>query len=334
MMRFVSILSAATMLHGGNFAFAGDVGATPISITRAVSQRRVEIFNEMRDAVVRIRMETIKKNGEQTETMVGIGTGFFISAEGHVATSDFGIADCTNIWVEHRNLVYPASILGCDPRTRCAILKLNTRPTHKPSFVNFSENAELPVTASTVFSLSCQMGLDVVPREGIVAGQDLRYFDHVLPTTHLRVGLEALGGDTGGAIFDIDGNFVGMIAVALPELKASLILPAKAIRRVRDDILFYKAVRYAYFGIEVEPTWDERTKDILLKITKVTENSPADKAGVKPDDKLIRIAGNPVRDIQDVFNAFFFARPDTRITLTLQRNGHVKDVSVKPTVTP
>ena len=136
----------------------------------------------------------------------------------------------------------------------------------------------------------------------------------------MRSSLPCEGADGGAPIFDLLGNFVGMMSVSIQETRSSFIIPARAIRRIRDDILFSEKVSYAYIGIETDTSG--------RYVLKVSSNSPADKAGLKEGDVLLKIGRFPISKIDDVINAIFFSKPGNNLAVQVLRGKQEKEFSI------
>lgn len=285
----------------------------------------VDIFEQNRTAIVRVVGAKEKSRGS-TPTLF-VSTGFLVSSEGHVITSSNSVHDVDEIWIEHMHQSYPAAIVGRDSVSNVAVLKLKQLPQTFSYITIADDTRRLPVS-TLLFSISCEMGLDPGPSWGLLTGYNLYYSDRVLPTTHIRTDIPSGGGEGGAPVFDLNGNFIGMMAVSLPDIQSSFVLPASALRRVRDDIMFGGAVQYGYLGMRI----NERAIFVLgspLEVDYVVEGSPAQKAGVKRGDKVIRVGGRAIQELMDLHDATFFARPGHYLPIDLEREGKRLHVSLK-----
>lgn len=261
-----------------------------------------------------------------------MGTGFFISSDGHVVTNANVIDGAQAVYIEYNKKSYPAQFIGADGVTNVCILKTELDPNYC-SFLSIAQlQDDLPV-ASFLIGITCEMGLDPGPVLGLLTGYNLYYGDQTLPTTHIRSDIPSDGGEGGGPVFDINGRFVGMMVASLTDIRSSFILPAKAMIRVRDDILFSGGVSYGYLGLRIDEETAVHAGQPLL-IAEVLPNSPAAKAGIAPNDVLLYIDGHKMNHLSDLHNASFFCRPGNFLNIEVSRKGKIVSFSVKIEETP
>ena len=171
--------------------------------------------------------------------------------------------------------------------------------------------------------------MDPGPSLGLVSGWNTNYGERVLPTIYLRSDIPSDGGEGGSPVFDLNGSLVGMLIVALPEIRSSFILPARAIQRIRDDILFSGKVTYAYFGFQTRQK-SELNRGPWVEVEALAEGGPAAAAGVQVGDKLVQMGDFEITTDADLRVASFFQRPDEFVTLVVKRGDEEVELSVKP----
>ncbi len=285
----------------------------------SLQERLIEVFDENEDAIVRVKgaFEEENESGEE-EVVLKIGTGFFISREGHILASATRTYGAIRIWVEHRGVDYSAELLGSDNVNNLALLRLVTLP---PDFsvIRMGETPDLPEIGTMAVSLAYYLDFDVAPSIGYVQNYARRYGNRIFPTTFLRVSISNDLGENGAPILDLNGRLIGMKIAALPDIGASFALPSRAVMRIRDDLLFEGEVKYSWIGIEIDPERDWETGRV--KIARVFEGTPAAEAGIKAGDVLLQVGEFPIHRIEDYPNASFFTRPGQFITVRIERSG-------------
>ena len=292
-----------------------------------LQKRVIDIYRGNENAVVKV-YAAFDNKADDGKTVIFIGTGFYISKEGHILTNTNVTYGADRIWVERQGIAYAAEHVGSDPLTNVSIIKVFALPSDF-QFLRFTDSPETPPIGSFLVALSCELGQDPGPSLGLVTGWNTSYGDRVLPTIYLRSDIPSNGGEGGAPVFDINGSLVGMIIVALPELRSSFILPARAIQRIRDDILFSGKVTYAYFGFQT------RQKSNLddgpwIEVEDLVEDGPALKGGVQVGDIIVKLGDFPIKTDADLRIATFYQRPGEFVPVMVRRGDEEIELSLKP----
>ena len=241
-----------------------------------------------------------------------VGTGFIVDSDGYIVTNDHVVSSNDNIWVttdDHH--VYPAIVVGSDPRSDLAVLKI---PATKLPTVRFSESPAR--RGQWTLALGNPYGLagtgDMALSVGIVSatGRSLtklsskedRLYSNLIQTT-----AQINPGNSGGPLFDVRGEVMGInSAVILPQKSTNGIgfaIPANAqVRRIIDELKQGQEVVYGYLGVRVtSPTPLERTEaglseEVGAKIESVELDSPAFAAKLRAGDIVTSFDGQAVAD--------------------------------------
>ena len=136
----------------------------------------------------------------------------------------------------------------------------------------------------------------------------------------LRSSLALGPGEVGAPVFDLNGRFVGITHAALPDLKSSFLLPAKACKRIRDDLLLSGEVEYGWFGITTTRKIND-TNSFVIVINGFIDDSPAAKSNLKVGDVLLNVGNYKIYSQGDLANASFFSEPNTILDFKVKRDG-------------
>ncbi len=294
----------------------------------ALQRRVVDLFDQNSKAVVRV-MAAVEEMDENGEIHVArrVGTGFFISRDGHVVTNASIAIQAIRTWVEHDGVEYAADAIGHDPETNFSLLKLMSLP---PTFTHLSMtgNSDLPPVGSFVIAMGCPLEFSPSPTLGLVTGHESSFSQRVFPVSYARINIPAHPGEGGSPVIDLSGRLVGMMVASLPEVNSSYVLPAKAMVRVRDDLLFSGKVEYGWVGFELEERRDRHLGRHIV-VERVFEETPAEQAGILPGDRLVRMGDTPVTRADDVRNANFHHRVGDYMAIRVKRDGETHDFSVR-----
>jgi len=256
-----------------------------------------------------------------------VGTGFFISRDGHILTNTNTIFGADRVWVERDGVGYLSEVVGSDPLTNVAIIKALALPGDF-QYLRFADKPNPPDIGSFVVALTSELGMAPGPSMGLINGWNTRYGDRILPTIYLRSDIPFDGGEGGSPIFDINGSLIGMVIVALPEIRSSFILPARAVQRIRDDILFSGKVTFAHFGFSTLQKPD-LTEGPRIEIEEIEPDGPAARGGIQAGDVLLKVGDFDIRTDENLRTAFFYTRPNELVNVVVRRGEEEIEMPVK-----
>jgi serine protease Do len=241
-----------------------------------------------------------------------VGTGFIIDPDGYIATNDHVVGRAEQLWVttdDHK--VYPAIVVGSDPRADIAILKI---PASNLPTVKFSDGAarrgQWTIALGNPYGLS--VGGDMCMSVGIVSatgrslpklsGKEDRLYSDLIQTT-----AQINPGNSGGPLFDLRGEVIGVnTAVILPQKQTNGIgfaIPAGSrLTQIIQDLKEGREIVYGYLGVKSSsPTTRERKAagiddEIGAYIESVDKDSPAGVADLRKGDIVVKFNGEAVRD--------------------------------------
>ncbi len=312
-------------------------------IARRVSPSVVAITASGEPAPGHANMRSAELSGAIVERMLQggsriVGTGFSVDNEGHILTNEHVVRDARQIYVTTDDgRTYPAMIVGSDPRSDLAVLKI---PGRLPP-VTFAEGLD-PYRGQWTVALGNPVGLAgagaMSMSVGVVSatGRELpklseregRLYTNLIQTT-----AEVNPGNSGGPLFDLRGQVIGVVtAVVLPHKTTNGIgfaIPADATLKARlEQLKRGIPIVYGYLGVAVR---DHAGAGVL--ITSVGDSAPA--AGVlQIGDVLLRVDGHPVATESAFIRVIGVSPTDRPVTLVVQRDGRELSVSLRLTAHP
>ena len=295
----------------------------------ALQQRLIEVYQQNQSAIVRVK--AAYPEGESvdgsTQVTLRVGTGFFISKEGHVLVSASRAAGATRVWVEFKGKSYATEAVGHDRQTNISVLKV-IDPPKDFTIIPIDTSVKHPALGSIAYAISCPLDFEPSPSMGIVTGMDKKLGNKVFPTEYIRTSISVDAGQGGCPVLDINGRFIGMTVASIPDLDASYCLPVDALARVRDDLMFSGQMIHSWMGFEVAEILN--TDDThAVYLSRVLDESPASTAGLEEGDHLVSIAGRLIDDVSDVPGAIFFTRANQFASISILRDGEPMDFSIK-----
>ena len=308
-------LSLQVLLAAGNDALA-------------FQERILAVYEQNKGAIVRVKAAYPGAEvANKAQVTLRVGTGFFISQEGHVLVSASRAAGASRTWIEYEGKPYAAEAVGHDRLTNVSILRL-LDPPEGFSIIKLDPSEPLPAIGSIAVAITCPLDFGPSPVMGLFTGVEKKLGTKIFPTSYLRTSISVDGGQGGCPIFDLNGRFIGMSVASIAELGASFSLPVGALVRVRDDLMFSGRIIHGWMGFEVtSKLLEDDNRGVYL--SKVIEGAPAAEAGLLEGDRLVSIAGRQIESVFDVPGALFFTRADQFTVVEANRKGTALKFSVK-----
>ncbi len=294
----------------------------------ALQQRLIQVFEQNKGAIVRVKAayEGPEVDGKK-QVMLRVGTGFFITREGHVLVSASRAAGADRVWVEYQGKSYATEAVGHDRLTNISVLKV-IEPPQGFSIISIDTSVARPALGAIAVAIACPLDFDPSPAMGIFTGSEKKFGNKIFPTEYIRTSISVEAGQGGCPILDINGRFIGMTVASVPDLDASYCLPVDALARVRDDLLFSGHIIHSWMGFEVKSHLFAGNNN-GVKLSSVIEGAPAAEAGLMAGDELISIGGRAIQDVEDVQNAVFFTRANQFAPIQVRRGDEYLEFSVK-----
>ncbi|AEC20226.1 serine protease [Pusillimonas sp. T7-7] len=272
---------------------------------------------------------------EQQERTVprGVGSGFIISEDGYILTNNHVVAKSNGIFVTMTSgKEYKAEIIGTDPRTDVALIKIDAKGL-----------TPLPIGDSTklkkgqwVLAIGSPFGLDSTATSGIVSAINRDTGDY-LPFIQTDVAVNP--GNSGGPLINLAGQVVGVNSQIISQsggfMGISLAIPIDEAMRVVKQLKEHGKVTRGRIGVQISTVPDDVAKAIGLDeskgamVSNVEKDGPADKAGIRSGDVIIKFDGKEIKHMSDLPRIVGATKPDSRVDMEVWRKGKAVKLHVK-----
>ncbi len=299
------------------------------------------------DAVVHIKTEMTKltplyqtffgmiiDRGVQRKTYNAYGSGVIISSDGYIVTNNHVVQDAEKVSVTLNNKrELPARIVGTDPATDLAVLKINAEHLQYIPFGN-SDSAKI---GEPVLAIGNPFNLTSTVTAGIISAK-ARYMN-IIENPGVESTIESFiqtdaavnSGNSGGALVNGRGELIGInTAIASGNgyyTGYSFAIPSNIARKVTGDLRLYGAVQRGYLGVNVV----EVTSELALRlgfdephgilIARVIPNCAAAKAGMREGDILLNVNGVEVNSYASMMEEVALFNPGDKVTVVYIRDG-------------
>ena len=263
------------------------------------------------------------------------GSGFFISPDGFVVTNNHVVEDAEDITVTMENGdKYPATLVGTDPRTDVALIKVKADGKTFP-FVEFSKKD--PRVGDWVLAVGNPFGLGGTVTAGIISAHNRDIGSG--PYDYLQIDAAVNRGNSGGPSFDLDGKVIGVnTAIFSPSggnVGIAFAVPAALVQEVVTQLKATGTVDRGWLGVVIQNVSDDIADSIGMKeakgamVTKVTEDGPAAKEDLKAGDVIVEVNGDKIDDSRDLARKIAELHPNTPVKLAIIRYGEKREVDMK-----
>lgn len=288
------------------------------------------------------------KKSENDLIPAGSGSGVIISSDGYIVTNNHVIKDAAKLEVTlNNNQSYTAKLLGTDPNTDLALLKIDE--DHLP-FLSFYNSDNLKV-GEWVLAIGNPFGtLTSTVTAGIVSAKArnidiLRQNSDNPIESFIQTDAAINPGNSGGALINTNGDLVGINSAIASKTGTftgyGFAVPSNLVKKVVDDIRNYGMVQRGYLGIEGFDLSDElRLKDYNRKegtnlksgrgvyVTNVTSYGGAKEAGVQKGDIITKVDGTVINTFPNLSLAVGRKHPGDKVEVEVVRNGRKKSFSI------
>jgi Do/DeqQ family serine protease len=265
------------------------------------------------------------------------GSGVVVdAARGYVLTNNHVVEHATDIEVTTKdNRRFRARLIGRDPGTDIAVLKI---PAENLTAVPMGDSGLLRV-GDFVLAVGNPFGLGQTVTSGIVSalgrsGLGIEGYEDFIQTD-----ASINPGNSGGPLVDLQGRIVGInTAILAPEggnVGIGFAVPINMAREVMDQLVRNGVVRRGHIGVAIQDLTPDLARALGTTrtggavIARVDPGSPAERAGLKPADLIIAVAGVPIRNAGELRNRVGMSPIGTTIALTIERNGADSTVDVR-----
>ena len=273
--------------------------------------------------------EMFKGFNRQTERKAtALGSGFIIDQKGIVVTNNHVIQGAEDIVVSvNGSTEYKATVIGTDPYMDLAVLQIES--DEKFQTVSFG-NSDKARIGDWVIAIGNPYGFGGSVTSGIISSRNrdiglTRYDDFIQTDASIN------RGNSGGPLFNLDGEVIGInTAIIAPGQSGSIgigfAIPSNSASKVIDQLIKFGETKRGWLGVRIQEVTKEIAEVEKLEkpkgalVSSVSENSPADKAGIKAGDIILEFDGKKVNTMRTLPKLVAQAQVGKRVILKIWRN--------------
>ncbi len=300
------------------------------TFTTAVPSDFIKAADISRKAVVSIRSNAQTNHATQSDYNPNInsGSGVILTEDGYIVTNNHVVNGSTKIEVTlNDNRVFDAKLIGTDPNTDIALLKIEAQQL---DFLVFGNSDSLQI-GEWVMAVGNPFRLQSTVTAGIVSAKarNINLFENQGIESFIQTDAAVNPGNSGGALINTKGDLVGVCTAILSQSGRyegfSFAVPSNLTRKIVKDLKEYGVVQRGWLGIEIENINNVMADELGLDevsgifISSVTKGGGASDAGIRSNDVVVSVNANRISNTGEFMELLGRYRPGDTIDLTCIR---------------
>lgn len=279
-------------------------------------------------------LEFMYGSGAEPRPQVGTGSGVIISPDGYIVTNNHVIAKATELSVTlNNNKTYAAELIGTDPQTDIALIKIEAERTLPYLAFGDSDNTKIGewvLAVGNPFNLTSTVTAGIVSAKARDLGRNQSF---------IQTDAAVNPGNSGGALVNTNGDLIGINTAITSQTGSyvgySFAVPSNIAKKVVEDILEYGNVQKGILGISAPRlntpyAIENGFNDIEgVYVDGIEEDSGADDAGLQRGDIIKKVDDITVRRFSELTGYLSAKRPGDVITVTIERDDELLEVDVE-----
>ncbi len=269
----------------------------------------------------------------------GTGSGVIYSTDGYILTNNHVIEYADEYTVTlHDNREFKARLIGADPSTDMAVLKIdaNNLPAIELGNSDVVKVGEWVLAVGNPFDLTSTVTAGIISAKS----RDINIIRQGAPIeSFIQTDAAVNPGNSGGALVDVNGRLIGInSAIATPTgtfAGYSFAIPVNLAKRIADDLIKYGKYKRAYLGVDIATMDNNLANELNIPfkqgvwIKALDPQGSAARSGVQPDDIIVKVNGKNVTAVPELQEIIGRSKAGETVMLTLVRGGKEKNVEVK-----
>lgn len=276
-------------------------------------------------------------NGSGNNFVAGSGSGVIFSKDGYIITNNHVIQRAEKIEVVHNKITYQAKVIGTDPSSDLAVLKIEAE--NLPA-VTIGNSSTLKI-GEWVLAVGNPFNLNSTVTAGIVSakGRNINIVNSSFPIeSFIQTDAAINPGNSGGALVNLKGELIGINTAILSKTGSytgyGFSVPVDIVKKVVADLIKYGVVQKAFIGAEVSEINSGIAEQLALTslegtyINYLQNGGAANKAGLAKNDVIIKIDDKSIDSRSDFDEYLAYKSPGDNVIVSYKRNNTIKTTTV------
>lgn len=276
------------------------------------------------------------------------GSGVIINADGYIVTNNHVVqgADLVDVTL-FDNRSFKAEVVGTDPDTDLALVKINQKDLPYLSFVNSDQSkvGEWVLAVGNPFNLNSTVTAGIISAKGrninIINANERSEAGNTAIESFIQTDAAINPGNSGGALVNLSGGLLGInTAIASPTGAYSgygFAIPSNIVSKIVEDLLTYGSVQRGWLGIQVGSVNSDLVKEEDLAVNEgafvsgfgdMEEKSAAKLAGILQGDVIVKLDDTPIKSSSALIEYIGRKHPGDKVNVVVNRKGKEKTLTV------
>lgn len=277
----------------------------------------------------------------QGQPQRGMGSGMILDVEGHILTNNHVVNDVDQVKVKLADgRQFEAEIVSTDPKTDVAVIKIKSGVPRDLPVVQLGDSDAL-VPGGLVMAIGAPFGLTQTVTQGIISATGRSNVGIADFEDFLQTDASINPGNSGGPLVNMHGEVIGMNSAIATSVGQSagvgFAIPINMIKAMLPTLVKGKKVTRGMLGVIIQDVDEDLAGQFQLSeptgalVAQVNKGSPAEKAGIKVGDVIVRFDGKSVQNSRELRNRVASTEPGTRVKVDVLRNGKPETVTAEVT---
>lgn len=278
--------------------------------------------------------------GTPNSQQVSSGSGVIFSANGYVVTNNHVIDQAETIEVVHQRKTYTAKVVGTDPSTDLALLKIDGQgfPAIRVADSRKISVGEWVLAVGNPFNLTSTVTAGIISAKG----RNINLLNSQFPIeSFIQTDAAINPGNSGGALVNTKGELVGINTAIFSKTGSytgyGFAVPSDIVKKVVEDLIQYGTVQKAFFGADVTEVDSKVAKNLDLPdykgvaITALSDDGAAKEAGLKVNDVILKINGQAITGKGVYDEELSYYNPGDKVTIQYRRGRELATTTARLT---
>jgi len=272
---------------------------------------------------------------QEKQKSSSLGSGVVISSDGYIVTNNHVVEDSDEIVVTllDSDKEYKAKIIGTDPKTDLAIIKIDAKELKA---IPFADSAKL-MEGDIVFAIGNPFGVGGSITQGIVSGLNKDNIGLNQYENFIQTDASINPGNSGGALVDSRGALLGINSAILSRGGGNngvgFAIPSNMVKEIAEKLITNGKIERGFIGVTISDMSKDQKELYESKegalISSVEKDMPADKAGIKRGDLITKINGKSIKNANELKNLIGSMAPGSSVEVEFERDGKSKSTTIK-----
>lgn len=278
-----------------------------------------------------------RKDRESSQYQTALGSGFIVSPDGYILTNGHVVKDYVSILVKlNDGREFDGKVIGEDDSTDVALIKIEAKDL---PYIDLGNSDQLQV-GQWVVAIGNPFGLQASLTAGVVSAKGRTNLDITRIEDFIQTDAAINTGNSGGPLLNLKGDVIGINTAMATNISRGYVgvgfaIPSNIAKHVMEQLIATGHISRGYIGIMMQDIDIDLAQSFGLKksegalVVDVVKDSPAEKAGLKQGDIIIKINNQAIENYSLLRNMIALQPPGTKVNLEIIRDKQPKTVSLE-----